>query len=149
MRSWLKAFGLVFLSAVLMGVSFVAGAVLQPRPILKVWISMTERNAARKQIRLGQMLRQGMKPDEVKAILGNPGRAEDVVSEGWREGVRWHYSWGGCAGSGLIVEFRYLGPPRFNPSSRLCYAHNSTDAIFFFPDTDPTYFTIGRPLTSR
>ena len=148
MRYWLKVFGLVLLAAVLMGVSFVAGAVLQPRPILKVWISMTERHVARKQIRLGQMLRQGMTPDQVKAILGEPGRAEDVGSESWREGVRWHYSWGGF-GSGLIVEFRHLGPPGFNLSSRLCYAHNSIGVVFVSPDTDPEYFTIGRPLTSR
>ena len=149
MRSWIKVFGLVLVAAVLMGVSFVAGAVLQPRSILKVWISKTERNAALKQMRLSHMLRQGMTPDQVKAILGEPDKAEDVVSEGWREGVRWHYYWGGGAGSGLIVELRYLGPPRFNPSSRLCYAHIMSEAIFFFPDTDPEYFTIGRPLTSR
>ena len=149
MRYWLKVFGLVLVAAILMGASFVAGAVLQPRPILKVWICVTERNAMRKQIRLGQLLRQGMSPEEVKALLGDPSRAEDVGSESWREGVRWHYSWGGGAGSGLIVEFRYLGPPRFNPSSRLCYAHIMSEAIFYFPDTDPNHFTIGRPLASR
>jgi len=149
MRYWLKVFGLVLVAAILMGASFVAGAVLQPRPILKVWICVTERNAMRKQIRLGQLLRQGMSPEEVKAILGDPSRAEDVVSEGWREGVRWHYSWGGCAGSGLIVEFRHHGPVVFKGEARLCYAHISTGAFSFFPDTDPKYFTIGRPLTSR
>ncbi|HUX02448.1 MAG TPA: hypothetical protein VMY35_15915 [Phycisphaerae bacterium] len=149
MRSWVKPFGLVLVAAILMGVSFVAGAVLQPTSILKTWICMTERNAARKQIRLGQMLRQGMSPEEVKAILGNPSRAEDVGSESRREGVRWHYSWGGCAGSGLIIEFRHLGPPGFNLSSRLCYAHIESGALHFFPDTDPKYFTIGRPLASR
>ena len=149
MRYWLKVFGLVLVAAILMGASFVAGAVLQPRPILKVWICVTERNAMRKQIRLGQMLRQGMSPEEVKALLGNPSRAEDVGSESWREGVRWHYSWGGCAGSGLIVEFRHHGPVVFKGEARLCYAHISTGAFSFFPDTDPKYFTIGRPLTSR
>jgi hypothetical protein len=148
MRSRIKVFGLVLLAAVLMGISFVAGAVLQPRPILKAWISITERNVARRQIRLGQLLRQGMTPDQVKAILGEPDRAEDVGSESWREGVRWHYSWGG-GGSGLIVEFRYLGPPRFKPPLRLCYAHPESGAVHYFPDTDPEYFTIGTPLKGR
>ena len=142
MRSWLKAFGLVLVAAILMGVSFVAGAVLQPRPILKAWISKTERNAALKQNRLGQMLRQGMSPEEVKALLGNPGRAEDVEN-----GLRWFYS-RGCAGEWIVVEFRLYGPAVSKGEARLCYAHNSTGAvsIFFFPDTDPNYFTIGRPL---
>lgn len=148
MRYWLKVLALVASAVGLLAIGFVAGAVLQPTPILKTWICITERNVARKQIRLGQMLRQGMKPDEVKAILGNPGRAEDVGSEKWLEGVRWHYFWGGC-GSGLIVEFRYLGPPRFKPPLRLCYAHPESGAVHYFPDTDPEYFTIGRPLTSR
>jgi len=143
MRYWLKVFGLVLLAAVLMGVSFVAGAVLQPRPILKVWISMTERNVARKQIRLGQMLRQGMKPDEVKAILGEPSEAKDVEN-----GFRWFY-WGQYAGEGIVVEFRHRGPAVFKGKARLCYAHIMSGAISFLPDTDPEYFTIGRPLTSR
>jgi len=144
MRYQLKVLGPVLVATILMGVSFVAGAVLQPTTILKVWTCLTERNAARKQIRLGQMLRQGMTSDQVKAILGEPGRAEDVEN-----GLRWFYYWGGCAGNDLVVEFRHLGPPGFKPVSRLCYAHQGSGAVSFLPDTDPDYFTIGKPLTSR
>ena len=140
MRPWIKVFGLALFAAALLAIAFVAGAVLQPTPILKAWISITERNAARKQIRLGQMLRQGMKPDEVKAILGEPRRAEDVEN-----GFRWFYS-RGCAGEGIVVEFRHHGSAVFKGEARLCYAHNSTAAAPISPDTDPNYFTIGRPL---
>ena len=152
MRSRIKVFGLVLVAAVLMGISFVAGAVLQPRPVLKAWISMTERDVMRRQIRLGQLLRQGMTADQVKAILGEPERAEDVVNEGCREGVRWHYSWGGCAGSGLVIEFRHHGPVVFKGGARLCYAHISSGAGPLYPgalDTDPDYFTIGTPVKGR
>ena len=147
MRYQLKVLGPVLVAAVLMGVSFVAGAVLQPTTILKAWTCLTERDAARKQIRLGQMLRQGMTSDQVKAILGEPGRAEDVEN-----GLRWFYYWGGCAGNDLVVEFRLYNPAISKGEARLCYAHNSTAACLIFTgsaDTDPKYFTIGRPLTSR
>ena len=144
MRYWLKVLGLVLLAAVLMGIAFIAGAVLQPNQVAKAWICMAERNEYVRQIRLGQMLRQGMKPDEVKAILGNPGRAEDVEN-----GLRWFYSCGGCAGEYLLVEFRSIAPPGFKGDSRLCYAHQSSEAWHFFPDTDPKYFTIGKPLKSH
>ena len=146
MRYWLKVFGLVLLAAILMGVFFVAGAVLQPRPIIRAWTNATAPSDWSRLNRHGQMLRQGMTPAEVKAILGGPGRAEDVEN-----GIRWFYYCGGCAGDELIVEFRSIGPPGFKGESRLCYAHQgqSSVAIYYFPDTDPEYFTIGKPLKSH
>ena len=147
MRYWLKVLALVASAVGLLAIGFVAGAVLQPTPILKTWICITERNVARKQIRLGQMLRQGMKPDEVKAILGNPSRAEDVGSESRREGVRWSY-WDGvsCAGFDLIVEFRGGGAAGPLREGKVCYVHQCADLHFVYPHTDPQYFTIGVPL---
>ena len=165
MRYWIKVFGLVLLAAVLMGIAFIAGTVLQPRPILKAWTLITERTESRQRAEsdqvprqgltpeeakaeAGRSLRQGMAPETVKVVLGEPSKVEEVNIQGVVRGMRWFYYFE--FGDYIVVEFLYCSPPNFKMEPRLCYAHRKgAGMVRYFGDTDPKYFTIGKPLESH
>ena len=114
--------------------AFSAGAVIQPQWVSRLWIHLTSRSQWARQNRLGALVKLGMSPDEVEAILGRPMSQKDLAG-----GFRWRY-WDRklCAGSSLIVEFATF------PSPRVAFVHQECPAHQLAPN--PRYYTVGKTL---
>jgi len=115
--------------------AFSLGAIVRPVSIRAAWIRVTAHDQWTKYNQLGQLLKLGMKPSEVKGIMGPPGKEEQLNT-----GIRWWYiDKDMCAGMDLILEFIPIGPS-------LCYVHQDFEARQFLPSHK--YYTIGRPSAS-
>jgi len=61
--------------------------------------------------RISNTLRQGMAPEDVRKVLGNPGRTSirtdgNSSSEATRSTLQWIYTWTGTTGTGTLrVDF--------------------------------------------